>query len=317
MISEKNKNIELTVGQCKKVPDIAVILGIHFDVCHASLFKLHDSFSFDNMKGNKVYTGSEKAALAYALYTVVRDKMVGSPLELSRSRVSRIEFDAQEGKFMLSWNTQGSVSMLRKTIGIVFSCMNPHKLYSRYSINCKNLGCTADRNVFNYVANEMADAIKKSIKIAAVGRINVDKSKIKDLLTKVNKKLVNTTQEKKTTKPPIRDKFVHDFPVVKASGIASAAVEDYIRSQGMGTASLGNEIIVYNKSFESKKNAFKQADRIKKYVSQKYDKIGTDFSCVFAYLCITQLYCTCCSATDIIKNKPTASSMVSLIQKTL
>lgn len=317
MISEKNKNIELTVGQCKKVPDIAIILGIHFDVCHASLFKLHDSFSFDNMKGNKVYTGSEKAALAYALYTTVRDKMVGSPLELARSRVSRIEFDAQEGKFMLSWNTQGSVSMLRKTIGIVFSCMNPYKLYSRYSTNCKNLGCTADRNVFNYVANEMADAIKKSIKIAAVGRINVDKSKIKDLLSKVDKKLVNTTREKETTKPPIRDKFVHDFPVVKASGIASTAVEDYIRSQGMGTASLGNEIIVYNKSFESKKNAFKQADRIKKYVSQKYDKLGTDFSCVFAYLCITQLYCTCCSATNIIKDKPTASSMVSLIQKTL
>jgi hypothetical protein len=317
MISQKLKNIELTVGPCKKVPDVAVVLGIHFDVCHASLFKLHESFSYDNMKGNKVYTGSEKAAIAYALYTTVRDKMVGSPLELAKSRVSRIEFDAQEGKFMLSWNTQGSISMLRKTIGIALSAMNPHKLYARYTTNCKNLGCKADRDIFNYVANEMADAIKKGIKIAAVGKIKVDAAKIKDLLTKVDKKLPKTSNVKNITKPPVHDKFIHDFPVVKVSGITSIAVEDYIRSQGMGTASLGNEIIVYNKSFDTKKNTFKTADRIKTYVKQKYEKLGSDFACVFAYLSITQLYCTCCSATAIIKTKPTAASMISLIQKAL
>lgn len=317
MISEKLKNIELTVGLCKKVPDVAVIMGIHFDVCHAALFKLNESFSFDNMKGNKVYTGSERAALAYALYLTIRDKMVGSPLEIARSRVSRIEFDAQGGKFMLSWNTQGSLSMLRKTIGIALSSLNPHKLYSKYAVNCKNLGCSADRSIFNYVANEMADEIKKGVKIAAVGKIKVDSSKIKDLLKKVETKLPKLSNEKGTTKPPAHDKFVHEFPVVKATGVAASAVEDYIRSQGMGTASLGNEIIVYNKSFTSKKATLKKADRIKTYIRQKYEKLGADFSCVFAYLCITQKYCTCCSATTIIKSKPSASSMLSLIQKAL
>jgi hypothetical protein len=317
MISQKFKNIELTISPCKKVPDIAIVFGIHFDVCHASLFKLHESFSYGNMKGDKVYTGSEKAALAYALYTTVRDKMVGSPLELSRSRVSRIEFDAQDGKFMLSWNTQGSVSMLRKTIGIAMSSMNPHKLYSRYSINCKNLGCSADRYIFNNIANEMAGIIAKGIKIAAVGKIKIDSAKVKDLLEKVQKKLPKLSNEKNSTKPPTHEKFVHDFPTVKVSGIASAVVEDYIRSQGMGTASIGSEIIVYNKSFETKKNAFKTTDRIKTYVKQKYEKLGTDFPCVFTYLCITQLYCTCCSATQLLTTKPSAGSMVSLIQKAL
>jgi len=316
MISEKFKNIELTVGPCKKLPDIAVILGIHFDVCHASLFKLDESFSFDNMKGNKVYTGSEKASLAYAFYIAVRDKMVGSPLEISRSRVSRINFDSQEGKFMLSWNTQGSVSMLRKTIGLAIAAMNPHKLYSKYAVNCKNLGCSADRDIFNHVANEMADAIKKSVKIVAVGRIKVDSAKIKDLLQKVDKKMPNLSTEK-GTKPPPHDKFVHEFPTIKASGITSAVVEDYIRSQGMGTTSMGDEIIIYNKSFATKKTTLKKADRIKNYVRQKYEKLGSDFPCIFAYLCITQMYCTCCSAAAIIKTKPSPVSMVGLIQKAL
>lgn len=316
MVSEKLKNIELTVAPCKKLPDIAVIMGIHFDVCSASLFKLDESFSFDNMKGNKVYTGSEQAALAYALYITVRDKMVGSPLEMSRSRVSRINYDAQEGKFMLSWNTQGSVSMLRKTIGLALSVMNPHKLYSKYAINCKNLGCKADRDVFNHVANAMADSIKKGIKIAVVGRIKVDNTKVKDILQKVEKKLPKLTNIK-GTKPPIYDKFVHEFPVIKVSGIAAAAVADYIRSQGMGTTFIGNELIIYNKSFTTKKSTLKKTDRVKNYVRQKYEKLGTNFSCIFAYLCITQMYCTCCSATAILKTNPSTTSMIGLIQKSL
>lgn len=316
MFSEKLKNIELTVGICKKLPDIAVVLGLHYDCCHAALAKLNDAFSFDNMKGNKVYTGSEQSALAYALYLTIRDKMVGSPLEIARSRVSRVDCDAQEGKFMISWNTQGSVSMLRKTLGLAFSAMNPHKLYSKYAVNCKNLGCKADRDVFNHIANSMVDSIKKGIKIAAVGRIKIDSAKVKDVLQKSEKKLPKISTEK-GTKPPSHDKFVHEFPVIKTTGISSAAVEDYIRSQGMGTASIGNEIIVYNKSFTSKKATLKKADRVKNYVRQKYEKLGSDFPCIFAYLCITQMYCTCCSATSIIKSKPSATSMVGLIQKAL
>jgi hypothetical protein len=317
-MESKLKNLTLTVGECKKVPDIAVVLGFFFDACPAAIMKLDESFGWDNLKTNNcLFTNSEHSALAYALYHTIRDKMIGSPLELSRSRVSRIECYAQEGKFLISWNTQGSVSMLRKTIGIVLKSINPHKLFAKYSTNIKNLGGKADRDVFNHVANQMADSIKKGVKIAAVGRIKITPLKLKDLLGKVDKKQQKLSNEKGTKKPEPHDKFTHSFPSVKVSGIASTVVEDYIRSQGMGTTSMGNEIIIYNRSYESKKAAFKKADRIRTYVKQKYEKLGKDFSCVFAYMCITQKYCTCCSATSIIKNKPSATSMVPLIQKAL
>lgn len=313
----KLKNLQLTVAPCKKMPDIAVLMGIHFDVCPAALMKLDEKFSFDNLqKGNCLYTGSEEASLAYAYYEAVRNKFAGSPLEVSRSRVSRINYDAQNGKFMLSWNTQGSLSMLRKTIGLALSVINPHKLYSKYAINIKNLGGKADRDVFNFVANKMVDAIKKGIKIAVVGRIKVDTEKLKDLLTKVDKKHPKLSTEK-GTKPPTHEKFTHEFPSIKASGIEAAVTADYIRSQGMGVAVLGSEIIVYNKSFDTKKKTLKTTSRVKNYVDQKYEKLGDDFPCIFTYLCITQCLCDCCTATTIIKTKPSAGSMTSLIQKTL
>lgn len=313
---EKLKNLELTVESCKKMPDIACVVGIHFDCDYASLMKLNDSFGFDNMKGNKLYTGAEQSSIAYALYETVRTKMVGSPLEVSRSRVSQIECGTQNGKFMLYFNTQGSVSMLRKNLGIILSVMNPHKLFTKYSTNIKNLGGKADRDVFNFVANQMVDAIKKGIKVAVVGRIKIDGPKLKDILQKVDKKQQKLSTEK-GTKPITHDKFTHEFPVVKASGIGAAAVADYIRSQGMGVATLGDEIIVYNKSFETKKTTIKKADRVKNYVNQKYVKLGNDFSCIFAYLCITQQLCDCCTVTSIIKSKPSASSMTDLIKNAL
>lgn len=313
----KLKNLQLTVATCRKMPDIAVMMGMHFDVCAAALMKLDESFSFDNLQENNCfYTGSEEAALAYALYETIRNKMVGSPLEVARSRVSRIDYDAQNGKFLLSWNTQGSISMLRKTIGLALSVMNPHKLYSKYSVNIKNLGGKADRDVFNYVANKMVDSIKKGLKIAVVGRIKVDNDKLKDLLSKTDKKQPKLSTEK-GTKPSPHEKFTHAFPVVKASGIGAAAVADYIRSQGMGVDVLGSEIIIYNKSFTNKKATLKKADRVKNYVKQKYEKLGKDFYCVFAYLCITQSLCDCCTATSIIKSKPSANSMIELIKKAL
>jgi hypothetical protein len=317
-MESKLKNLTVNFMECKKVPDVAVVLGIHFDSCPAAIVKLEESFGWDNLKShNCLFTGSEQSALAYALFHTIKDKMTGSPLDLARSRVSRIECYAKEGKFMITWNTQGSMSALRKTIGIALNAMNPHKLFAKYSTNIKNLGGKASRDEFNYVANQMVDSIKKSIKIAAVGRIKMTPAKLKEMIGKVDKKQQKLSNEKGSVKPGAHDKFTHSFPSVKASGIASVVTEDYISSQGMGTASMGDEIIIYNKSYETKKAAFKKADRIKTYVKQKYEKLGKDFPCVLAYMCITKKYCTCCSATSIIKTKPSAGSMIELIKKSL
>ena len=123
--------------------------------------------------------------------------------------------------------------------------------------------------------------------------------------------------KEKGVKPETHEKFVHEFPTLKVSGIAGAAVSDYIRSNQMNMSQLGSEIIIYNKSFPSKVSSLKKADRIKNYVKQKYEKLGKEFSCVFAYLVITQQLGDCCTTTSIIKSKPSAGSMIELIKKGL
>ena len=298
---------------CKKMPDIAVIMGIHYKCSKINLINLKS-----NNPTTELVNGAEESALGYALFESIRDKFIGSPLELSRSRVSRVDCDSLNGKFLISWNTQGSLSMLRKTVGLALSALDPAKLYSKYAENMKLLGGKTDRDVFNYIAGEMISAIKNSVKVVVVGKIKVDSAKLKDLLGKVDKKQPKMTTIPKGTKPQKHAECPCDYPHVNASGISAVVVADYIKSKsgGMGVDVFDGKVIVYNKSWDTKKKSLK-GDRAKDYVKQKYEKLKGDFACVLAYLAITQGYADCCTISQIIKSKPTASSMNSLIQKSL
>ena len=75
---------------CKKMPDIAVILGINFNTHQPCLNALKG-----NNKSDVLYTGVESACMGFALYEAARDKMIGSPLEVSRSGVSHINCKSQ------------------------------------------------------------------------------------------------------------------------------------------------------------------------------------------------------------------------------
>jgi hypothetical protein len=311
----KLKNVEMIVGSSKKLPDIAIILGVFFNVpkCCLEKLKCNDSSS------DKLYTGVENACLGFALFELVKEKLIGSPLEISKTRVSAVRCNSLNGKFLVSWNTQGSISMLRKTVGIVLSCLNPHKLYSRYAENCKLLGCKADRSVFNKLANEMAAAITKGVKIAVCGKIKIVPAKLKDLLSKVVKKCPKQETAKDTASPPKHEACSMDMPFVKASGIDAVVVADYIsaKSGGMSVCVHDDKVYVFNKSWETKHKALKKANRVNDYVRQKYEKLKAEFPCILAYMAITRNYADCCTTSKIIKSKPTPSAAGSLLKKAM
>ena len=199
----KYKNLTTIVGQCSKVPDITVLLGIHYKCSKENLMNLKN-----NKPSEKLLDGAESSSLAYALFEAIRDKFIGSPLELSRSRVSRVDCDCINGKLTISWNTQGTFSMLRKTLGLALTTLDPAKLYSRYAENIKLLGGKNDRDVFNYLASELSAVIKKEVKIVAVGKIKMDAAKLKELLNAIEKKQPDMTTLPKGIKPPEHEKYV-------------------------------------------------------------------------------------------------------------
>ena len=148
MLEFKQKQLKVCVARCKKTPDIAISLCIPYQCNKHCLQTLKNKRTSDTM-----YNGCEASALAYALYLCIYDKMAGSPLEMSKSRVSSVNCSSQNNHFIINWNTQGSISTLRRTIAFSLQCLNPSKLYSRYAENMKMLGGKGDKSVFATCAN--------------------------------------------------------------------------------------------------------------------------------------------------------------------
>lgn len=314
-----NKNISLCLGVSKRVPDIAVSLSIPFSgVAPCCLKKLMCNCA----DGSGLMKGSEEAALSFALFEAIRDKFVGSALELSKSRVSNMSCATVGGNLVIRWNCQGTGSSLRKTCGLAVSCLNPAKLFSKYTENIKFLsGKGGNKEQFNYCAKKLAEGIKKHITIAAVGKINTDKEKLNEILKVVQNKMPDVEIPKDTEAPPKHEsKDSEDsYPLVKCSGLAAACIADYIRSNsaGMGVQVVESGVIVYNTSWETKKKQIREDRRIKDYVQKKYDKLGAEFSTIFAYFILTQNYADSETVAKVIKNKPKPADLVALIKAAL
>ncbi len=288
----KKKNVSVYFMQSRKVPDAAVVLSIKFNA---------GGLCLTGLKGNKpcavACKGCCHAALCYAVYECARDKVMGSPLELSRSRVSNIKCNSIGNDFVLSWNTAPTLSAIRKSLVLAASCLVPGKLYAKYADNAKLMGVKPDRAEFNKLADDMGKAIKKSVSIAVIGKGKLTKEKVQALASKVADKLPSQKSDSPKKGLSVKGEHKTEYPCWVAKGLGAALAVEYIqaKSNGMNVELAGDKICVYSKSWESKKKALKS--RVGDYVNQKFKKLGVHLGGVLAYLIATQ----CHGSADIVK----------------
>lgn len=276
-----SKSITLSVFPTKKVADIIVSVSIPVaqlaDCCFRKLSACCPG-------PTARMQGTEASAIGFALFETVRDKLSGSALEVFKTKVSNIQCSTIESHLVITWNTQGTGTSLRKTVGLMLSCLNINKLFSKYVENMKFVtGKGSKREEFNFVAKTFITAIHKSVKIVVVGKINTDMAKLKDIIdvlsTKIPKMDMPSAKEciapvyPKTESYPDMESMI--YPVVKCSGIDIPIVADYIRntSGGFSVGVCDEGVTIYNTSWQTKLNTLKESRRIKDYVDRKYVKL--------------------------------------------
>lgn len=281
----KRKNVKVFFTPSRKVPDVAVVLSIKYNAGGLCLKKLQR-----NCPCQVVCKGCHHAALCYAVYECVRDKVMGSPLELSRSRVSNIKCGSLGGDFVLSWNTAPTMSAIRKSLVLATSCLVPYKLYTKYADNAKLMGIKPDRAEFNGLVEGMGKSIKSGISIAIVGKARLDKAKLQKLADKVYEKTPAQKADTPRKKLPKLEEHKSEYPSWEAKGLGAALAVEFIqlKSNGMNMDLAGTKIQVYSRSWESKKKSLKP--RIKDYVDKKLKKMGAHLGGVLAYLIATQCH---------------------------
>jgi hypothetical protein len=320
-IEVKSKNLTLSLGVSKKVADVIVSLSVPFKgMASCCLNRLKKSCG----NPSPLMNGSEESALAFALFEAIRDKLEGSGLEIMSTKSTNVDCHNINNNLVFTWHTQGSITAIRKSTGIAISCLNPTKLFSKYSENIKFLtGKNGDKEVFNFVAKKLSKEIKSHITITVVGKVNATKEKVSDVVKVLDKKFpeIEMPTDKESSQPQKHksEEVEMEYPFIKCSGVAAAIVSDYIRnnSNGMSVSITEEGVTIYNSNWSSKQKQLSDKKRISDYINKKYLKIEEkgELSNIFAYFALSQGYIDSTIAKSIIASKLKVSKLIELIEK--
>lgn len=319
LIEVKTKSLDVNIGVLKKVADVIVSITIPFKgIASCCLSRLKSNTGAPTSPMN----GTEEAALAFALFETIRDKLGGSGLETVSTKSTNVNCNSIGGNIVFTWHTQGTLTAVRKSTGIALKCINPMKLFTKYAENIRFLtGKSGKKEEFNYVAKKLYKEIK-NIVISVVGKINVSEDKLKDTVKKLETIIPQSEvpSEKEITAP---EKRVYEksteYPSIKCHGLSAAVIGDYIRnnSNGMAVAITEEGVTVYNMGWSSKHRQLSDKKRIRDYVEKKYLKLekNNELSLVFAYFSLSEGYIDSIIAKSILSNKLKTNKIIELIEK--
>lgn len=326
MIEAKKKNVSIFIQPTKLTGDVAVCLSMNLKVNGCCINKLYSGLSCKSHP-----SGLELSNVAYAMYLNVNHLLCGDPLAMKSSKVGNTVCGSHNGMFFISWKVKGTISAVRKSLGIALKGLTPGKLYSSYqqinrSLNLtpkyeevdgeieEVVGSAPNREEFNWAAQEIISSIKNNgVCCGVVGNINLGKTasehgkKVDEMLDVLVKKLNPGEVSGKKTKPQDGKSCNHDEAVIKVSGWSAYLLKDYIMAKARGVVPVicDKEIIVPVKksSWDSLSSKLKAA--ASDYVKLRYSKVGKELGNVMAYLAISNGSVSCVDVKSLLKGVTT------------
>jgi hypothetical protein len=287
MIESKKNGLTIFVNPTKLVGD--VVVGICFPLaCNGCAFNRLCGQS--SCPSECFPQGAEEAALGFALMSNVRQVLCGDPLAVSKTKVGSVECVAHNGMLGINWKVKGTGSAIRKSLGLAIKVLDPGKVFPAYQRCIKQLGGSASKETFAYVADAATKSIKTDLVIGIVGNTKIDKDTLDAILEVVSKKHNPSVPKGNKTKPSDHTNCDHtQFTEVKVSGFGSAILSDYLRLKVKGLYPIlcDKQLLLPMKESQWKTLSTKLRKGVKDYVQSRYSKVGGDLSAVFGYLTLS------------------------------
>jgi hypothetical protein len=322
MIESKSKNVSIFVTRTKIAGDVAVCVSINLKVNGCCLNKLKSGWCC-----NSHPAGEEVACTAYSTYLNVNNLLCGDPVAMKSTKVGSTKCGAHNGNFFISWKVKGTLSAVRKSIGIALKGLVPGKLYSTYTQVMRGIGSTPKRETFNWAAQEVLSSIKAGVHCGVVGNINLGKTtpeqkkKVDSLIETASKKLSPGDVKLPKKKPEGTDSCTHgnNVTTIKVNGWAAYVVKDYIMSKARGVAPLicDKEIIIPVKESSWKSMSEKLNKSASDHVKARYAKVGNELGPVMSYLAIASGSVSCVDIKPLLRGPITAAQVTSAIKSVL
>jgi len=310
----KKGKVSLFIHRTKVAGDAAICLSLNLKVNSCCLNRLCNSWSCD-----KHPTGEELVCAAYAMYLNVNNLLSGDPVAMKSSKVGSTKCGSHNNRFFITWKVKGTVSAVRKSIGIALKGLVPGKLYSTYQQVVRSIGCKPNRAHFNYVAQEIMSAINSGVSCGVVGNVNLgktssdQKNKMNKMINVLVKKLKPGEVKTPKSKPLNGEKCDHQAVMLKVKGWAAYAVKDYVMSKAKGVVPLiCNDCVMINMkshNWESLRKKLKKS--VTDHIKSRYGKVGSELGPVMAYLAIANSDVSCVDLKSLLTSKITPSQVSS------
>jgi hypothetical protein len=264
--------------------------------------------------------GSEEACIGYSLFLAVEQSLCGDPLAAAKTKVGDVKCNAHNGMFYINWKVKGTVSSVRKSLGIALKNLNPARMSSTYIRCVKNLGGSPSKAGFSYVADKAAKGIKESLTCGVIGNIRIDDEKLKLMTETLAKKHIVSAVPGTKTKPDSHTDCNHsEHTEIKVSGWSSMALVNYIkyRVKGLDPLVCDDRILISMKPAQWDTIAKKIKKGVKDYVNAKYAKVTTDLSAVYGYSALSKAALCACDVRSVMKSGLSTATVEGAISKHL
>jgi hypothetical protein len=287
----KSKNINLFLKETKKVADASVTIDFPCKLNDYTLACLKAPHGTTDDK----HVHDSLSILAYSIYECAELALRGNPLAVSKSRVSSVGCAHSSGKFVIHFNTHGSLTYVRKASQLVIKCMDLKKLWPSYDKNTRSLGNTPNKSIFNHCANALSSGLSK-LQISVIGKVSLKKTKdgkavppaqtLDTLVKAIDKLPKHTTLSPASKHPAATDQKAIDCVELKAKGVDALLLTHYLQSAKLRT-SMDSTVKVYlpKQQWSTLVSKLKDQKKITAFITQKFmhKSLKEHLPALFAY----------------------------------
>lgn len=312
----KSSNLHITVVPTKLAKSASVMVGIKFPTgCHDTLQSLECGSC-------KCAEAPLSSAFLHAMYLVVNATIKKTYADELNSQVTKLSCNYQNGEFAIVASCTGTVSGIRKALCGIMKGLNPSKIYPAYKHAVKTLSelcdvkLSADRSIFNYLADVATKSIKSSVRVLVSGKAFFKKEQLEAVGQSCANKLNPAKVDGDKTDPKEKKSHSEDC-LVECKGFSAILVKRYIESSLGVQLNLVDDCLHGSSSLKSAIEKLKDPERIKRHVGTKYNKFKDDLGNGLVFLATVNNLGDVSTLIAYSKTKVTGSSIVKDISANL
>ena len=261
---------------------------------------------------------SEVSVVLYCMFKAIEAKLSATPLESNKSKYTLSRCCYQDGHFIMTFVTQATFSAVRKVATIVAKSLSPDKCGPQFRMYAGMLGIKGASASYGWASDQVASGLN-NVAFFATGKVTMKADKVAVLSQSIKKKIVAVKKlggkvpEGHAGRPTAGESLA---PTIKCSGLGKFLVHSYLKTAKIDSVARDGGMMAIVPNWETVQKKMKVAATVKKFIQQKFTKLGPKLGDALLAAASVSGYMTAKQLATIPAN-PTETVLVKTLQAAL